>query len=167
MCNFSGKLIAWIDHELPEAEAINVEQHVRQCPACRRAVGSYQEISDALLTSYEAAMSGQPRRKMPVRTWGAVAAAALILLAILFAQPRAEKLSVNLPAPPHPPAMAFKKTVPPAPTPPVRARRAAAPRPQWVAEEPTVEVALPAEALFPPGAVPAGFSFIADVRFQP
>jgi hypothetical protein len=33
-----------------------------------------------------------------------------------------------------------------------------------MAVEPTVEVALPAAALFPPGAVAPGFSFIADVR---
>ena len=34
------------------------------------------------------------------------------------------------------------------------------------AQEPVVEVALPADALFPPGAVPQGFSFIAEVRSQ-
>jgi len=37
----------------------------------------------------------------------------------------------------------------------------------WAPAEPTIQVELPAELLFPPGAVPEGFSFIADVRTEP
>jgi hypothetical protein len=171
MCNFSGKLIAWIDRELTEAEAVDVEQHVRQSAECRRAAGSYQEISDAFLDAFldghVAATQGKPTRS-PLR-WVAVAGglAAAILLASVLAQPRPE----TLPAPPqapHAPAIAFEKT--PARVVVARAHHAPAPkpiRPQWVVVDPTVEVALPADALFPPGAVPPGFSFIADVRFQP
>ena len=29
MCEFSGKLIAWLDRELPASEAADVERHVR------------------------------------------------------------------------------------------------------------------------------------------
>ena len=29
MCDFSGKLIAWLDRELPASEAADVERHVR------------------------------------------------------------------------------------------------------------------------------------------
>jgi hypothetical protein len=171
MCNFSGKLIAWLDHELGEAEAVNVEWHVRRCAECRCAVNAYRQISGAFLGCYEAAVIVQRRRKMPLWAWGAVAAA-VILLVIFLAQPRAEKLAVNLPARPQAPPMAFEKpafqkAVPPARIPAVRVRRVAAPMPRWIAEEPTVEVALPADALFPPGAVPSGFSFIADIHPQP
>jgi hypothetical protein len=180
MCNFSGRLIAWLDRELTEAEAINVEWHVRQCAECRRAVGSYQEISGAFLACYEAAMTAQPRRKALFWRWAGVsagvAAAGAILLAILLAQPRAEKFSVNLPPRPHAPAFAYERPVFEKPSTPIAAAHAqvhvqhqAAPAPirtQWIPEEPAVEVALPADALFPPGAVPAGFSFIADVHFQ-
>jgi hypothetical protein len=35
----------------------------------------------------------------------------------------------------------------------------------WRPSEPAVEIIIPAEAMYPPGAVPAGFSFIADVSF--
>jgi hypothetical protein len=172
MCNFSGKLIAWIDHELTEAEAIHVERHVRQCAECRRAVGSYQEISDAFLEAFldghVAATPGKPTRS-PWR-WAALAGglAAAILLASVLALPRPEILPAPPPEASHAPAIAFEKT--PVRMVAVRAHHAPAPKPirvQWIAAEPTVEVALPADALFPPGAVPAGFSFIADVRFQP
>jgi hypothetical protein len=167
MCNFSGRLIAWMDHELGEAEAINVEWHVRQCAECRSAVRSYQEISGAFLTCYEAAMPAQRTRIPWIWAGVAVAAAAAILLAAVLAGPRPEQLPM-LPPAMHAPAIAFEKT--PARTVVARVRRKPRPqsiRTQWIAEEPTVEIALPADAFFPPGAVPAGFSFIADVRFQP
>jgi hypothetical protein len=172
MCEFSGKLIAWIDRELPEAEGVDVEQHVRQCAECRRAASSYQEISDAFLDAFldghVAATPGKPTPS-PWR-WAAVVGglAAAILLASVLAQPRQETLPATPPQAPHAPSIAFEKT--PARVVVVRAHHAPAPkpiRPQWVAAEPTIEVALPADALFPPGAVPPGFSFIADVRFQP
>lgn len=176
MCEYSGKLIAWLDHELPDQEATNVEWHIGQCAECRAAVAAYQEVSDAFLICCEAAMVAPPRRNSRIWAWSGVAAAAAaaILTAILLLQPRAEKLSVYVPAPPHAPAIAFERPAfeRPAfqhPEPIVRARSLRGPaqipvRSQWIAVEPTVEVALPADALFPPGAVPEGFSFIADVR---
>jgi hypothetical protein len=33
----------------------------------------------------------------------------------------------------------------------------------WVAEEPEIRIAIPAEAMFPPGAVPEGVNFVADL----
>jgi Putative zinc-finger len=33
----------------------------------------------------------------------------------------------------------------------------------WVAEQPAIQIAIPAEAMFPPGAAPEGVSFVADV----
>jgi|SRR5580698_1077945 hypothetical protein len=167
MCDFSGKLIAWIDRELAEAEAIQVGWHVRQCAECRRAVSSYQEISDAFLDCYSGAMPAQRTRIH--RIWAPVAggiAASIMLAAVLAHHPGLEPLPA-LPPATHAPAIAFEKT--PARMVVVHARRQPRPEPirtQWVAEEQTVQVALPADALFPPGAVPAGFSFIADVHFQ-
>jgi hypothetical protein len=88
-------------------------------------------------------------------------AAAAILVVILLAPPPAEKLSFHLASPPPAPIVAVRERVR------VPHHAVAAPiHRQWMAEEPTVEVALPADALFPPGAVPEGFSFIAQVRFQ-
>ncbi len=165
MCEYSGRLIAWMDGELPGEEAINVERHVGQCVECRQAVSEYAEVSGAFLAGYEATLVVRPQRKTIRWAVGVVAAAAVILAAILFAQPRAERLPVFVPPPPHAPAVAFEK--PPGPMVRVRSRRSPTRtpvRPAWIAVEPSVEVALPADALFPPGAVPQGFSFIADVR---
>jgi hypothetical protein len=171
MCEHSGKLIAWLDQELPDQEATNVEWHVRHCAECRKAVSAYEEVSGAFLVCYEAAMVARPRSRMKWRIVGGVAAALAILALVLIAQQQQtqlEKLSVRLPSPAHAPAIAFEKSASPAPAVAVRPRPTA-PEPmhsQWMAEEPVVEVALPADALFPPGAVPQGFSFIAEVRFQ-
>jgi hypothetical protein len=160
MCEYSGRLIAWLDQELPDDEATNVEWHVGQCAECRRAVGAYQEVSGVFLACYEGMMAIPPRRRTPF--WvGAVASAAAIVAVIFFPQPPpAEKLFLHPPAPPAPSVAASA---------PVRVQHHAVSAPrhlQWIAAEPTIEVALPADALFPPGAVPEGFSFIADVRFQ-
>jgi hypothetical protein len=174
MCEYSGRLIAWLDHELPDEEATNVEWHVGQCAECRGAVGAYEEISSAFLACYKAACCQTakptpPRRGKQVWTWGGVAAAAAIVAIVLLVQPRTERLSLSLPSPPHAPAIAFEKVVPSAPVVTIQSRHATVAAPihaQWTADEPMVQVALPADALFPPGAVPEGFSFIADVRFQ-
>jgi len=165
MCEYSGRLIAWLDHELPEAEAANVQWHVGRCAECRKAVASYREISEAFLDCYEKSTVRAPRR---TRRWGwmalAVGAAAAILLALLLRPGPAEPLPLPRPIDVHAPAMAFIR---PSTVAAVRRKHAPANRQVWMVEEPTVEVALPADALFPPGAVPAGFSFIATVRPQP
>jgi Putative zinc-finger len=174
MCNYSGRLIAWLDGELPETEAVNVAWHVRQCRECRRAADSYQEISGAFLDCYSAAM---PVRRLPgyepprYVKWIAAAAgiaAAILVAAVLFARPRPQALPAPQVAAAHPPNFAFEKTPPRIVAARVNHMRAPQPvRRQWVAVEPTVEIALPADALFPPGAVPPGFSYIADIRPQP
>jgi hypothetical protein len=163
MCDYSGRLIAWLDHELPGEEATKVERHVGQCGECRQAMREYEEISASFLTCYEAAIAVEGRRKTPLWAMGGVAAAA-VLVGILLAQPRTESLAF-VPQSPRPPAFALEIVEPPRPIVAVRPRHRSAPiQSQWIAVEPTVEVALPADALFPPGAVPQGFSFIADVR---
>jgi len=67
--------------------------------------------------------------------------------------------------------------VPEPPTPPVNAKRPRRVTPKlvrtqasnWlqVPAQPAVEVAIPADSMFPPGAVPEGINFIADVNFAP
>jgi hypothetical protein len=167
MCEYSGRLIAWLDRELEDQEATNVDWHVGRCAECRCAVSAYQQVSGAFLLCYEATITVKKRSNKRLWALGGVAAAAAILWAFLLAQPRAEKLAAHIPSPPHAPPMAFER--PPAPVARVRSLRRRDPDPvpvrsRWIAVEPMVEVALPADALFPPGAVPAGFSFIADFR---
>jgi hypothetical protein len=165
MCEYSGRLIAWLDRELGDQEATNVEWHVGQCAECRCAVSAYQQVSGAFLLCYEATMTVKKPRNKARWVLGGVAAAAAVLAAFLLTPPRTEKLVAHIPSPPHAPPMAFER--PSAPVARVRSLRRPEPVPvrsQWIAVEPTVVVALPADALFPPGAVPAGFSFIADFR---
>jgi len=172
MCNFSGKLIAWLDHELPEVEAVNVEWHVQQCAECRQSVSAYQEISVAFLGCYMGCYMSCYTGTMPARParnrWGWVTAAcgiaAAILLAIALSRRPVERLAVQLPPPPPAPMMAYERQVSEKPA--RRVPRRSIPRPQWTPVEPMVEIAFPADAFFPPGAVPAGFSFIASIRFQ-
>ena len=44
MCEFSGKLIAWLDRELPAEEASEVERHVNACSECRSEVDAYKRV---------------------------------------------------------------------------------------------------------------------------
>jgi hypothetical protein len=37
----------------------------------------------------------------------------------------------------------------------------------WVPSEPAIEIVVPAESMFPPGAVPEGFAFTADLSIAP
>jgi hypothetical protein len=50
-------------------------------------------------------------------------------------------------------------------------RRAAVPTPiqntNWVATAPAIQIAIPAEAMFPPGAAPDGVNFVAEVSIAP
>src|ERR1700678_2794532 len=126
MCEYSGRLIAWLDRELPDQEGIDVESHVGRCAECRKAVSAYEEVSSAFLTCYQAAMIARPRRNAPWRASVGVAAAAALVAGILLVQPRLEKLPIRLPSPPHAPAMAFEKAAPPAPAMAVRLRPAMA-----------------------------------------
>jgi len=176
MCEYSGKLIAWLDRELPDEEATNVEWHVGQCAECRRAAKAYEEVSGAFLACYEAgcyeasccetALAQASRRSSHWAPMIVGAAAAILLVVVLWPR-RAERLPLHPPPAVSAPAMAFQ--LPSVQTVTVRTRHAAIPlrtrsQQTWIVQEPTVRVALPADALFPPGAVPPGFSFIADVR---
>jgi anti-sigma factor RsiW len=166
MCEYSGRLIAWLDGELPDGEATNVEWHVGQCAECRKAVSEYREVSDAFLACYEGQMK-HPAPKPHSWRWVAALAglAAAIAAIIVLAQPPAEKLAFHPPSP-RPPAPELIMASARARIPLSRRAIPAPTRHPWTPEEPVVEVALPADALFPPGAVPEGVSFIADVRFQ-
>ena len=35
MCDFPGRLVAWLDDEMPEGEAAEVQRHVQSCVECR------------------------------------------------------------------------------------------------------------------------------------
>src|SRR5712692_7286944 len=94
---------------------------------------------------------------------GAGAVAAGLLLISLFPHTPA-RLNTNPPPPGiSPPAIVFERS--PVAVRKVPRRRIGKPAQVQNATEqlPEIQIAIPAEALFPPGAVPEGFQFMADV----
>ncbi len=186
MCDFPGKLIAWLDRELPESEAAEVRQHVQECAACRNQVHAYEQVGIAM-NAYcdEALASTVPGGR--IRWQLALSAAAVVGIALLLVFPRArvEQTIARQPVPVAPalhdattvapPAIAFE--TPPTPEKPQKPQRnvhqhpatpaAQNPARNWVSAEPAIQIAIPAEAMFPPGAVPEGINFVADLSIGP
>jgi anti-sigma factor RsiW len=173
MCNYSAKLIAWLDHELPENEASDLEQHVQGCAQCRSLASSYEAASDLFNAYREEVMALQPRQKMPVWTpvaVGAALTAAMVMILFVFLPARDEQTL------PHPAVAAAPQVVVPGPEltaakksqrrqrlfTPVKGPRQAE-QTSWPSES-AIQVTIPADAMFPPGAVPEGVNFVADIN---
>ena len=166
-------LVAWIDGELHPLEAARVEDHVKECGKCAARVESYRGISDEVRVWSRAQPHAPLRARWRVgRTaaWAAVAAAAVVVLgAALYSRPEPRREVALMTRPQVDLRAETRLSSAPAVTAPVRTReRAVARRP---AVEPVVyagavvRVALPADELLPPGAVPAGTQILADVTF--
>lgn len=182
MCDYSSKLIAWLDRELEPEERAAVQQHLPNCAECRASLSKYklvsQDIDDYCRAMMTASQSdGAHRGWVPVLS----AAAAILVLAgtaavlwhsRLQARSAAPALAVSpitaihaLPAeaPELRPVGAARKSS--------RAHRVKSPSARqpvhWVPAQPALQVAIPADSMFPPGAVPEGISFVADVNFAP
>jgi anti-sigma factor RsiW len=56
MCDFSGRLVAWMDRELPDNQDADVERHVQDCSECQRRVDAYAEVSRAFVAHCDEAM---------------------------------------------------------------------------------------------------------------
>jgi hypothetical protein len=181
MCDHSGKLVAFLDQELDHAEVARLEQHLKGCADCRQQLSRYEQASNLFHAYCDAALvAAQARRErrrwmVPVISGAAVAALAAGIL-LFFLHPKAKTPSLPGTAKTAPPA-AFE-TAPPlapplAPGTPLQVHRRRVPPPtrrelaDWVPAEPAIEIAIPADAMFPPGAVPDGLSFTADVSFAP
>src|SRR5260370_34783832 len=115
MCEFSGKLTAWMDHELAAEDATDVTRHLETCAECRARVEAYSRVTTAFeeyCDAYcEAVMESRPRRKVRRRVltvWegAALAAAAVAALFPLAASarhrlwPNRPPAQVAVPAPP-------------------------------------------------------------------
>ncbi len=174
MCDFSGSLIAWMDGELEANEAAVLEQHVHACSECRERVAAYGDVSRRFSAYYgavrETAEATKAHRKLP--RWMPVAAAAAVVAAVvllLALAPRALK--------PAPLVGKVVETHPVAPqaAPEIASRaQSTAPRRHVVAHRktstanrelagPAIQIAIPADAMFPPGAVPEGVNYVAEV----
>lgn len=183
MCDVQAKLVAWLDRELPAEEATEVEHHVERCEECRHGAAKYRHLSETFDDYCDALMvpkaPGRVPRLVPVLA-SSVVAASLMLLVLL-------RTRVEPPPVLEPPVATATGPVP-GPSPAVELAPAAAPAPhkaalrrrhtsqaQRVQERATqvqpmdtaIQIAIPAEAMFPPGAMPAGINFVADLRIAP
>jgi hypothetical protein len=198
MCDYSGRLVAWLDCEMQADEASEMERHVAACAACRNGAAELDRVSGAFEDYCEAlAQTKEEHKAIRVAPifW---AAAAAIVLAVMLAYPRRHvaspmqqpsvtgiaktdslpsltvKSAENVRAPSNADYHAARRqaadrTGKGATSPGLCAGRGCAPTKgqgqsaNWVAEEPAIQIAIPAEAMFPPGAVPEGVNFVADV----
>ena len=176
MCDFPGRLVAWLDGEMPEDEAAEVQRHVQSCVECRSRVDAYERVSRGVNAYCDYSVAAKVHRGA-VR-WGLVlSAAAVVGIALLMAFPRARvEQTLEQHAPAAAPALNDAATVgsaarvfetAPASEKKIHRRPAAMPAPiqntNWVAAEPGIQIAIPADAMFPPGAVPEGINFVAEV----
>ena len=183
MCEFSGKLIAWLDRELPAQDAAEVERHLEACSECQTSMEAYKRVSSEFDAYCEEAFAADAPREIPRWVPAASAAGAVAaLIALFFAFPRTRV---------EPPALHPSRATEEAPSAVIaKAMRATASpieivhRRPLVApakimntnaepsqsqdayilpEEPVIQIAIPADEMFPPGAVPEGMHFAADL----
>lgn len=183
MCDFSGKLIAWLDRELPADEAAEVERHLEGCSECRSAVGAYKRVSSEFDAYCDEAIASDLRRGVPRWVPVAAAAGAVVAVVTLFlAWPRTpvERPVFHTPqvAVATSPAVVVKAL--PASVSPIRkvhrqrvvtplqgqnanSASAQSQNAYFLPDEPVIQIAIPADEMFPPGAVPEGIHFAADL----
>jgi anti-sigma factor RsiW len=183
MCDFSGKLIAWMDHELSVDETAEVERHLEACSECRGEVDTYIRVSCEFDAFCDEVIASSVRpiisRWVPV---ACAAGAVVALVALFLVWPRipAEPPAFHLPeaavaAPPAVVAKVWPASVRPIQrvhrrqtSAPARIQNANAAHAQQEnayiqSEEPVIQIAIPADEMFPPGTVPAGMHFVADL----
>ena len=175
MCEYESKLVAWIDGELEAADSLQVELHLRDCEMCRDRVRDYREVSRAFAAFHAAPPIGRKRVRSAWAAAGALAIAATAAAILWMVQTPVQQLPFPAPKIALPPAVAFE-TKPAGSAIPAKAapyktvqkqavarRNAIRQQPVWSNMEPFVEIAIPADAIFAPGAMPAGFTFAADL----
>ena len=174
MCDVSGRLLAWMDGELAENDHAAVKQHVQTCEECKGRVAAYEDVSrrfgaycNAVLRTSTGmtAATTKPRRRIsrwaPVLVAAAVAAVLVVALLPRSAKPMpvAPQVAETRPA--------ITVETPATPLKRVQRRHVAAhpktPGSNWAMAEPAIQIAIPADAMFPPGAVPEGVTFVANL----
>ena len=179
MCDFSTSLIAWHDGELLDDQADALEQHVRVCSECRDRLNTYENVSGMVTVYCDVALASKTRGGQPRCAPALGVAASIAVLLIMIVHPRAGRFAPDLPAVTMAVAHAAA-TVAPAAIPEtahalmkgkIRSHSGvASARAQnahweesWLPSEPAIQLAIPGEAIFPPGAFPQGIDFVADV----
>lgn len=200
MCDFSGKLIAWMDGELPEREATLVERHLDGCAGCRSRLAAYRQASSAFDAYCDASMDWMSTATAP--QWRSIAAgmaAAIAVVVALLLVPPGHRgglgpvKTATMTATSSSAVPTRSQAAASAATAPLRedvrsanvsttgvkvtrrevaaaelvrhplAARGPVQSAELLAAQPAIEIAIPWDAMFPPGAVPEGVSFVADV----
>lgn len=181
MCEYSGKLVAWIDGEVSTGEASEIARHVTECAECRNCVAELRSASAKFEECCEAVLQASEQREGVWRKRAVLAAAAAILLAFGVthwrrplappAQPPSEAASATTTAPAVQASVASEsnhdkrnvKRHHHRSAPAALQARAQMPRERSASDEPALRIAIPAEAIFAPGALPDGMIFVADL----
>lgn len=187
MCDVDRRLVAWLDRELPEDEAAEVERHVKTCPECRSRAEAYERASIAF-NAYCDALGAASARQKTVRPKlaAAVAVAAVWALALLaqytrtrVTQPRPHGSAPETTVADAPLVQGVTAAMRPSEVHPIkdssvkkaRRRNVVAPVEEQDVHPfragPAIQVTIPAEAVLPPGAAPAGENFVVDFRIGP
>jgi Putative zinc-finger len=187
MCDWEDRLVAWLDRELPEDEAADVQRHLKLCAECRKRADAYERTSIEFNAYCDAVSRVDERPRMLSRKTamlGAGAVAAVVAFALLARYPHRPVTNQPMRAleETDPRASAGKAASPsasPSQTSPIkvsssrRGRRRdliAASQKQdanLLPTGPAVQITIPAEAVLPPGAAPAGENFLVDLSIAP
>ena len=175
MCDREAKLVAWLDGELPGDEAAAIRTHVRECQTCRSRITAYEKVSEDFDLYCNALFeAGTKPRTLPWIPVLATAAALVIITFIVYLRTRVapsrpaftpivSAQPASIPAPVSAPGAAPGKAARHKPASPPGKPRA----PQWEPWETSVEIAIPAESVFAPGAMPEGMRLIGELRIGP
>jgi anti-sigma factor RsiW len=201
MCDFSGKLIAWMDGELPESQVVTIEEHFKDCEECRAHLVSYRQASDGFAAYCDAAVAvsvAEPRRETPRWVLAATGVAATVALLLVLLpkhgghSPSAVRVPLSSPTAATTANSTAEVRSSGAPAAELSARRAKPVKAkgsdhisaansvervvaarlgvqsvEGVPAGPSIEIAIPSDAIFPPGAMPEGMSFVANVTLGP
>lgn len=200
MCEYSRRLVAWIDREVEADEAAEIERHLAACAECGSCIVEFRRVSGDL-DEYcqQIAQTADGRKAIPLQPvlW---ATAAAILLAVILGYSRRHvtppieqpnRAAITATHSPSPATTPVAESLP-APFPPSHRRahrplaastdkgaesvesctsrdcapatlQATAGATADMTEGPAIQITIPADAMFPPGAVPEGMSFVADL----
>jgi anti-sigma factor RsiW len=168
MCELSGKLVAWLDGELEKNEMADVREHIRDCIECRRQLEAYQAVSRTF-DSYRDSVMASMTRRQPSQWVPVLSIAATLVFAVaaflVFRHTRVEALVPPTSVKTDSAAVVLETAA----APKRRVHRQNAPSPaksqvtNWAPNERSIQIAIPAESIFPPGAVPEGVNFTADL----
>jgi anti-sigma factor RsiW len=184
MCDYSEKLVAWMDGELSGEGMADVERHSGECTECRARLEKYRQVSKAFDAYCDVVTATKTHpRKLHLVAGLSLAAAAVLAVTVGWALLRSHPERLPAPAS-HALAALPAAQLEVAAAPNERVQRRHVPR-ERVAQErvqspslrqpaaaslppqPAIQIAIPAESMFPPGAIPEGINFTADVSFWP